>query len=561
MSKKSSARQYSEPVRRPRSESKPTVSSLGGRGNKKAQKISSTRPSGRVRSFDFRNTQPKQVQVDPTFLSRVRGFFPIIMVPSLSVVLGAIIFTTIALLATSTSMSAFPSTVAQFWLVVNAGPVVGRGQMIEYLPLLPTLALMWAVSRAVHRIVKDRVSIADLGVLTLCVFGIPLLITLTACAMLFDAAAVYDLSSPPVLLAVLRTVLVHFIAMTWGMGTRLWRALMRRFGFPEEIVDAFVLAVKVLLRLCLAAAIVYAISLGAHYASVGDTLALYPTAPGKIAAIGISILYLPNVLIATMAVLCGSEVVFGQATLSLFGLNLVPLPPLPLLSAIPAAIPDWAVALMVIPFFASIMSIYKNIPNFRQAGFIIIFGAFNFLIFSYLASGQLGVYEFVGPRLWLSTGLVTLWIGVIALIAATIRFVRSRHSVSDIHDEPGTQDEEVEPGVAATDITDREDTEDIAQNVDDDISGGDNDGNDVNDANDDSATSAIDAEDRADTTDTENDLAKEIENTEETAETDNTENTENAEAIAAHEHEQDVEKHAEALPEQTPVEQTPESQK
>ncbi|WP_419761038.1 DUF6350 family protein [Corynebacterium pilosum] len=63
-----------------------------------------------------------------------------------------------------------------------------------------------------------------------------------------------------------------------------------------------------------------------------------------------SLLYLPNAIVGTLAVLFGGQVSIGAASVSLFAIDLVPLPVFPLFAAIPGTAAAWAPVLLLIPF-------------------------------------------------------------------------------------------------------------------------------------------------------------------------------------------------------------------
>lgn len=362
---------------------------------------------------------------EPTFASRMRSYLPVALLPNGIVVGLVIVFALVALISTSSPMAAMPSVIAQAWLVFNLVPVTGVDLSIGLLPAVPAIGLIWAVSARVYRAVKDRVSIADLVVLALCVLGIPILLTLTACAMLFDASVVYPVAPPNIGIAVAHTALVHAIAMVWGMRPRLWKALARRFSVPEWFVDSAALAVVYLRNLLLASLVVYLISLAVHFRAVGESVHGF-TGAGILGLSVLTLLYLPNLAVGTMSVTSGSLVALGPGELSLFGVNLVPLPPIPALAAVPQSTSEFAIAALVVPVGVAVFSIYKNVPAFKDALVATAFVALFTLVLCYLAGGELGVYGYMGPAVWLSTALVTAWFAIVSILAACVLALMNR---------------------------------------------------------------------------------------------------------------------------------------
>ncbi|AHI22275.1 cell division protein PerM [Corynebacterium vitaeruminis] len=465
MSKKSSPQQHAGPSRRPAARRYPR------RIDGATGPLSVDRPGGGNRRFGRKKAAPEVTFVEPTFLSRVRAFLPVTALPNLICVITAIVVALVALIATSSTMVAFPSFVAQFWLVVNLGPVVGRGETISLLPLAPAMLLAWAVSRRVYRTVKDRVSIADLAVLALCVLGIPLLLTLTASAMLLDASAVFDVEAPPLGTAIARTLLLHGLALGWGMGRRLWRALCRRFRLPDWLVDSSLDAVRALKYVAIGAGVVYLVALVVHYSELGTVYGEYGSAAGKIAVTLVSLLYLPNVVVSTAALTFGSEVALGQGSVSLFGANLVPLPPLPALAAVPQNAHAWAMVVLVVPTLGVLASIVRNVPTVKVAAVGGLFASLYTLIIVFLSAGTLGVYGYVGPSAWLSASLALAWIGGISVIAAVVALLMQRgieKSVVEIEEEQvliedETEEEEAEDSEAVEDTDTAQEAEEAEE--------------------------------------------------------------------------------------------------
>lgn len=378
-----------------------------------------------------------QAEVEPTFGSRLRSFLPVAALPNGIVVMIAIVFALIALIATSSSMAALPSTIAQFWLVVNLVPVQGDGHTIGYLPMLPAALLATVVAKRVYAQVKEKVSLADLGVLLLCVLLIPILLTLTAAAMLYDASVVYPVGVPNIALAVGMTVLLHGSAFVIGMGRRLWRAILRRFGMPMWLVDSALLGARGMAVVSAASLAVVIISLGVHYRAVLDSLDGFGSTAGVVGAIAISVLYLPNALVAAAAIMAGSEFHFGQGLFSLFGVNMVPLPPVPLLGALPAAVHPWATVLLVLMGLCVVYAVYRNIPRFLEGIVAAFFAGAITLILSVFASGTLGIYGSVGPNVWMTSGFVLAWFAVVISLAVAIVVLVSRRVGNGVSEDAG----------------------------------------------------------------------------------------------------------------------------
>ncbi|AKE41855.1 DUF6350 family protein [Corynebacterium kutscheri] len=374
---------------------------------------SSARRIGAKKRIDAPPTAP------PSARARFQRLLPVALIPNGIMLVVAIIFALVALVSTSTSMDALPATIANAWLIINVVPVTGRGVSFATLPLLPAMLLVWLVAKRVYAAVKDRVSLADLGMVIAVVLGIPLLLTLTSWAMLLDAAEVFDLQAPHLGTAFLRTAGVHITGLVIGMGRRLWDALARRYLVPTVLIDAARTAATIMVSLAACSLSVYLISLFGHYRQVNEVLSLYNPL-GAVGAILLSIAYVPNMVIYTAAVLMGSEFIFGNGIFSLFSVNAVALPPLPALAAVPITAPPWAALLMALVPISVIVVIWRKPPRIVEAVAITGYVVAMYLFVVLMSSGTVGIYGYVGPHIWLSLGLLALWVFAVTGIAAGV---------------------------------------------------------------------------------------------------------------------------------------------
>ncbi|MBG9344194.1 hypothetical protein I4I88_02390 [Corynebacterium diphtheriae bv. gravis] len=424
MNKKSSPQ--SSPARRPRTR----PSGSGVRQSPKDSSYSVQGPGRKLRRFGRKSTDEAVKPVDPTFKSRVRAYFPIVLLPCVVALIVIIIASLVSLLATNTTMAGLPATIAEGWLVLNLGPATGRGMSIGALPLMPAIFFTWVVSQRVFRAVKQRVSLADLAVVTLGVVGFPLLLTATACAMLYDASSVFDVASPNVAMALATTFLVHGTALVIGMRTRLWKALARRYGVSEDVVDAAGLAARLVRNLLLLALVVFVVLLGFHAADVAKSLEGY-TPAGMLAVIIVCLLYLPNAVIAVLAVLLGASFEIGEGFVSLMGVGLVPTPAVPLFAAIPGEMSPYALGALVIPFAGVVVTLRGTVKRPAHILLTAAWAAVILAVLGALSSGQLGVYGYVGVLLWLSVALMMAWTLICGFaIFAVELFLKNRAEAS-----------------------------------------------------------------------------------------------------------------------------------
>lgn len=376
-----------------------------------------------------------------TKAGRIRRMLITAAVPNVVIVLIIMAIALGGLMLTGSPMAWWYTIVAETWMVFNLAPAAAADVHISFLPALPALILAAVVAVRVRSAIKHKVSVKDLLTLLVCVLGVPVVFTIIAWMMLWDAGKVYDVSPPNLAQALLRVIVLHLAAMAAGMGWRLWRALAKRYGVPRPLVDATQIALRYLAYLAIGAAAVFAVVFLVNVSRQGEMMNDYPTISGLGIAglVLLSVLYIPNAIVSTAAVLVGSEFSVGEGSVSLFSAHLVPLPPLPITGGIPASAPSWAVALLIVPLGAAIYSLYKKRPSFQDVLVATVASAVITLVACYLVSGDLGYYGSTGPQLWTAAGLTALWMAVVGCaVAAGFAFVAWRAA-------------RTAPGVAPTD--------------------------------------------------------------------------------------------------------------
>lgn len=379
-----------------------------------------TPAAARVASRVSARSKDKQAAAPRTLGARIRRMFFAVALPD-ALVVGVIIAVALALVLLTGSPAAWlPTAIAEGWMVSTLGSASADGISIGVVPALPACLLFVMLATRVHSLVKKRVSVKDLLILLGCIIAVPTLLTLIAWFMLWDAGKVYDVAPPSLLTALPRVWILHLAAMAVGMGPRLWRALARRYGVPRVVVDAASTAGRVLIGFATVAALVFLVLFIVRFDAQAAMLAGYPKLPGVGLAglIALSIFYIPNAIVATGAVLLGSEFHLGTASVSLFDTVLLPLPPLPILAAVPAQSASWAVGLLALPALVAVVLFLRARPSFAHAALAGVWTALGVVLACYFTSGTLGYYGHVGPMLWLAAGLAFLWTAVPGLLVA-----------------------------------------------------------------------------------------------------------------------------------------------
>jgi hypothetical protein len=183
------------------------------------------------------------------------------------------------------------------------------------------------------------------------------------------------------------------------------RLMPTRTRQPWEVATTWAaLALALLLAL---ATLVLLISLALHYRAVFDlTTVISPGIFGGVALIVIQLLYLPNMVVATLGYISGSGAHIGSdSIIHPFIFELDQLPALPLLGALPRGSFPWAIAgaLVVIAFgfFIHRRLLARFGGDLNSAIALAAFFTFS-LFLALTASGQLitDVLGEVGPSWW-----------------------------------------------------------------------------------------------------------------------------------------------------------------
>ena len=319
--------------------------------------------------------------------------------------------------------SRVPAAIGSLWMVLNLGSLNMTGAHLGFLPLAPAMLFVFAMSRRATKILGTSVSVRGLRVFILLSLLIPLLLTVIAWLMIWDASRVFDLAAPNLAAALISTLLVNGAAVVIGLRPRIWRALLLRRDLPTWPVEAFRLAGAFLKWMTLAgllAAVVYALT---NLSGLADTYSITSSLSGAIGLTLLALLYLPNMAIGGMAVLLGGEFHVGDGATSLFATTNINLPPLPIFAAIPHR--PWPGG----PFYLAITAVLAVVIVHRfvkSRGFIespvamaVGAGAAAALLgycLAWLGGGELGVYGSAGALEWLFAAEAAAWLMLPALV-------------------------------------------------------------------------------------------------------------------------------------------------
>ncbi|GAA2887923.1 hypothetical protein GCM10010472_52860 [Pseudonocardia halophobica] len=319
------------------------------------------------------------------------------------------------------------------WLAAHLIPLALEGQPLSVLPLLPTVAVIvvvawgarWAARRLGCRIRQDA------GAVVAASAGAHAAVAVLGSALLPTSAAVGAAPWAAMLGAGLIAAVGAGIGVLRACGLPAdWRERLQ--GWPAAGLAAAAVGGAALL---LAGALVVLVGL---VVGAGRVHGLYEAlAPTGGAALGMTLLglaYLPNAAIAGASWLLGPGVDVGLGAWTPFGGAPAPLPPFPLLGALPTVpSPAWAVVVVIVPvgiglvvggICRTVLGPESTLPErMRAVGVAAITLALVAALVATLAGGRLaaGRYDPVAMPAWLVLLAVVVWIGGPAAVLALVQ--------------------------------------------------------------------------------------------------------------------------------------------
>lgn len=343
-------------------------------------------------------------------------YLVVVGLPHLVMLVALVLACTIVGLIADADSAAVIQGVASLWLIFNAAPIAPAGVAVGVIPLALPMLFAFAISRRIRAAIKHHVSLADLVALSLAAIAMPLVITVVALLVLHWGPG--TTGAPSWWSALAATVVVHAGALCMAIPRRLWRALARRFGAPGWVLEAGRASWQFLAILAGGGLLLWLFGLVGHTDEVAEIFGTARSGWEAVLIVLVVLVYLPNTAIAGAAVLTGSEVHAGAATVSIYAAHKTALPPLPIFSAWPAEVTQWAPLLLIFPAGVGAWLALRFQPNWRQA--LVSTGVTGLVaaIGCYLASGELGVIGQTGPTTWLTSALTAVWLGAVSLVAA-----------------------------------------------------------------------------------------------------------------------------------------------
>ncbi|MGL4304991.1 MAG: cell division protein PerM [Mycobacteriaceae bacterium] len=370
-------------------------------------------------------TSHQQVPVEK---QRTRDLVTVAFAPS---AVGLAVVSLVALAVLFASKSAFTGAfgaVAALWLAIHQVQATIGGVFLGVMPLLPTVVMIWATAWVTSRAVTPATALREARLVLFAALGAPLFVTTVCLAVIQDASTVVNLSPPNALNAFLWVAAIHGLGAMIGLGRHLGRSLGSKYGVPGWAWDAVHAGLSGALALWVGSAVVAVVALCVKWSTVGILVESGGGFGGSLGLTLLSVLYLPNVITGTSAMIVGSSVKIGDASFGLFNVVGGRLPGLPVLGAAPAPPGGGIVIGLIAIALCAAVVVGRQCaqhPTALSVAFqkvaIAATTATTVLVFvSVAAGGNLGKFGYVGVDALTYAAFTLAWMFVIGLAAMLI---------------------------------------------------------------------------------------------------------------------------------------------
>ncbi len=337
--------------------------------------------------------------------------------------------TLLQLVIANSDMTGALGAIASMWLGVHQVPISIGGRELGVMPLLPVLLMVWGAARTTAHATAPTASWFVTRWIVASAVGGPLLFTAIALAVIHDAASVItELQTPNALRAFMSVLVVHAIGAIIGVGSRVGRRALAVSPLPGWLADSLRAAMAGVLALLGLSGMVAACSLVMHWATMQELYGITNSIFGQFSLTLLSVLYVPNVIVATAAMAVGSSAHLGFATFSSFTVFGGDMPALPVLAAAPHPPlgPVW-VALLIVGASSGValgqQCARRPLPlsdAMAKVGTAALLAALTLALLGYAGSGQLGNFGGVGIDQGTFGFAIFLWFTVIGALTVVM---------------------------------------------------------------------------------------------------------------------------------------------
>ncbi|WP_290724702.1 DUF6350 family protein [Gordonia sp. UBA6683] len=330
------------------------------------------------------------------------------------------------LLMSGGDMSGIANVISACWLAIHQVPLTMNGVTLGVLPMLPTLLVAAGTAGFASSASRVGRSPSELAAIAAAAIGGPLVITAMALAVLMDGSSDMPVGAPNALLAFGCTIALHGLATAAGVVWRRRRDLAALTSVTPADRRGFRFGLLAAVALLAAGSVLVLVRLLLSFSDVGQLLSGGYRFDGYLGLTVLSILYLPNVIVGATAVLVGADVHVGAMSVDLLSVRSGPLPPVPLLAALPDAdygtlgVVGFVVPAAVAGYVGWRCRSLDPIAHVRAVGVAGAVAASIIVLLAWPAGGQLGEIGATGINV-AAAGVFTLgWVVVVGLIVALI---------------------------------------------------------------------------------------------------------------------------------------------
>ncbi|GAC48899.1 hypothetical protein GOACH_07_01850 [Gordonia aichiensis NBRC 108223] len=330
------------------------------------------------------------------------------------------------LLMSGGDVSGIASVISACWLAIHQVPLTMNGVTLGVLPMLPTLLVAAGTAGFASSASRVGRSPSEVAAIAAAAVGGPLVITAMALAVLMDGSADMPVTAPNALLAFGCTIALHGLATAAGVAWRRRRDLAAQTSVTAADRRGFRFGLLAAVALLAAGSLLVLVRLLLSFSEVGHLIAGGYRFDGYLGLTVLSILYLPNAIVGATAVLVGADVHIGAMSVDLLSVRTGPMPPVPLLAALPDAdhgmlgIVGFAVPVAVAGYVGWRCRSLDPIAHVRAVGVAGAVAASIVVLLAWPAGGRLGEIGETGVNA-AAAGVFTLgWIVVVGLIVALI---------------------------------------------------------------------------------------------------------------------------------------------
>ena len=330
------------------------------------------------------------------------------------------------LLMSGGDISGIANVISACWLAIHQVPMTMNGVTLGVLPMLPTLLVAAGTAGFASSASRVGRSASELAAIVAAAIGGPLVITAMALAVLMDGSSDTPVAAPNALLAFGCTIALHGLATAAGVAWRRRRDLAALSSVTAADRRGFRFGLLAAVALLAAGSVLVLVRLLLSFSDVGHVISGGYRFDGYLGLTVLSILYLPNVIVGATAVLVGANVHVGAMSVDLLSVRSGPMPPVPLLAALPDAdygtlgVVGFVVPAAVAGYVGWRCRSLDPIAHVRAVGVAGAVAASIVVLLAWPAGGQLGEIGATGINV-AAAGVFTLgWIVVVGLIVALI---------------------------------------------------------------------------------------------------------------------------------------------